>query len=395
MNQNTKEKRWIFNVLVIAGIFVGVFTAVEMRSSFHGEEYLSNKVLKLYDEGKYQEAVDAYEKIEWKGPKDHSRHFANIIIPVAVSYSEIGQAEKGRALLDLEIDDFNHYFGAPISNLNPELDFWLSERMLLGDMPELVEMNSRVAGGHYSSFYRDNRISKQERDSILNYLLDKEDWVAVGALTFSEDGFRIWLFLHHIDALYSLYNEASFNSYFDQRNFVFKDLIKEPTEPLYALEKGDAWLLVQKGDIPLATRLDSAEWNYKYAAAVNPSLADEVALRMKYVDKIKADIALDPASVAEISDGFSRNFSYHAGRQRSDYDNPIVNSVGIAFARDYKRYPENSMPAYIGKVTSKEYQGNIIAINDSALMFDIRPGKAYDVREVDGKSIVWYSERYE
>ena len=369
--------------ILIAAIIVVVASACAagfMTYKYYtGEEYLYSKICKAFDEGKWQEVVDTYPKVEWDDMYCNLKR-SEALARVAESYYHLGEYANGREAVD---DALNMGSQARIKVVNP----WMAEHQLYGDMAEIIPTDLPAAARHFA------RCDKNDVYRAMAIFFDKQDWEAINFMRYANEGYHLLALLHSPG--------VSEHKADLRRDLIYNELLECELAPEFAIEYGDA-ALIDFSSMPLSERLEKAENGYRLALANYPYKKAEIETRLKYVDMLRNDMKTDPGKVkGDESEHLwlLENYAFHIGR-RSDCNLwhyspgnlPEDNSVGIIGSFEGS---ENRRNVYIGRIKmtwNVDTYRPLIA--DTCLMFEIEPYRGiYNVREIDGKTINWRNQR--
>ena len=346
---------------------------------YTGEDYLYSKICQDFDEGKCQEVVDTYPKVEWDD-KFCSLNRAEALARVAESYYHLGQYAKGREAVEEVLGMGSE---AKLRVIEP----WMAEHQLYGDMAEIIPTDLPAAARIFA------RRNKNDVYRAMAIFFDKQDWEAMNRMRYANEGYHQLALLHR--------PEFSEHSSDLRRDLIYNELLECELAPEFAIEYGDA-ALIDFSDMPLSERLDKAENAYRLALANYPYKKAEIETRLKYVDMLRNDMNTDPAKVKgdeREHPWLLENYAFHIGR-RSDCNLwhyspgnlPEDNSVGIIGSFEGS---ENRRNVYIGRI-KMTWNGDTYRplIADTCLMFEIEPYRGiYNVREIDGKTINWRNQQ--
>lgn len=372
-----KDPRLIAAIIVVVAIASAAgFMAFKY---YTGEDYLYSKICQDFDEGKWQEVVDTYPKVEWDD-KFCSLNRAEALARVAESYYHLGQYAKGREAVEEVLGMGSE---AKLRVIEP----WMAEHQLYGDMAEIIPTDLPAAARIFA------RRNKNDVYRAMAIFFDKQDWEAMNRMRYANEGYHQLALLHR--------PEFSEHSSDLRRDLIYNELLECELAPEFAIEYGDA-ALIDFSDMPLNERLDKAENAYRLALANYPYKKAEIETRLKYVDMLRNDMNTDPAKVKgdeREHPWLLENYAFHIGR-RSDCNLwhyspgnlPEDNSVGIIGSFEGS---ENRRNVYIGRI-KMTWNGDTYRplIADSCLMFEIEPYRGiYNVREIDGKTINWRNQQ--
>ena len=372
-----KDPKLIAAIIVVVAIACA--TGFMAYKHYTGEDYLYSKICQDFDEGKCQEVVDTYPKVEWDD-KFCSLNRAEALARVAESYYHLGQYAKGREAVEEVLGMGSE---AKLRVIEP----WMAEHQLYGDMAEIIPTDLPAAARIFA------RRNKNDVYRAMAIFFDKQDWEAMNRMRYANEGYHQLALLHR--------PEFSEHSSDLRRDLIYNELLECELAPEFAIEYGDA-ALIDFSDMPLSERLDKAENAYRLALANYPYKKAEIETRLKYVDMLRNDMNTDPAKVKgdeREHPWLLENYAFHIGR-RSDcnlwHDSPgnlpEDNSVGIIGSFEGC---ENRRNVYIGRI-KMTWNGDTYRplIADTCLMFEIEPYRGiYNVREIDGKTINWRNQQ--
>lgn len=372
-----KDPKLIAAIIVIVAIACA--TGFMAYKHYTGEDYLYSKICQDFDEGKWQEVVDTYPKVEWDD-KFCSLNRAEALACVAESYYHLGQYAKGREAVEEVLGMGSE---AKLRVIEP----WMAEHQLYGDMAEIIPTDLPAAARIFA------RRNKNDVYRAMAIFFDKQDWEAMNRMRYANEGYHQLALLHR--------PEFSEHSSDLRRDLIYNELLECELAPEFAIEYGDA-ALIDFSEMPLSERLDKAENAYRLALANYPYKKAEIETRLKYVDMLRSDMNTDPAKVKgdeREHPWLLENYAFHIGR-RSDCNLwhyspgnlPEDNSVGIIGSFEGS---ENRRNVYIGRI-KMTWNGDTYRplIADSCLMFEIEPYRGiYNVREIDGKTINWRNQQ--
>lgn len=372
-----KDPRLIAAIIVVVAIACA--TGFMAYKHYTGEDYLYSKICQDFDEGKCQEVVDTYPKVEWDD-KFCSLNRAEALARVAESYYHLGQYAKGREAVEEVLGMGSE---AKLRVIEP----WMAEHQLYGDMAEIIPTDLPAAARIFA------RRNKNDVYRAMAIFFDKQDWEAMNRMRYANEGYHQLALLHR--------PEFSEHSSDLRRDLIYNELLECELAPEFAIEYGDA-ALIDFSDMPLSERLDKAENAYRLALANYPYKKAEIETRLKYVDMLRNDMNTDPAKVKgdeREHPWLLENYAFHIGR-RSDCNLwhyspgnlPEDNSVGIIGSFEGC---ENRRNVYIGRI-KMTWNGDTYRplIADTCLMFEIEPYRGiYNVREIDGKTINWRNQQ--
>ena len=372
-----KDPKLIAAIIVVVAIACA--TGFMAYKHYTGEDYLYSKICQDFDEGKCQEVVDTYPKVEWDD-KFCSLNRAEALARVAESYYHLGQYAKGREAVEEVLGMGSE---AKLRVIEP----WMAEHQLYGDMAEIIPTDLPAAARVFA------RRNKNDVYRAMAIFFDKQDWEAMNRMRYANEGYHQLALLHR--------PEFSEHSSDLRRDLIYNELLECELAPEFAIEYGDA-ALIDFSDMPLSERLDKAENAYRLALANYPYKKAEIETRLKYVDMLRNDMNTDPAKVKgdeREHPWLLENYAFHIGR-RSDCNLwhyspgnlPEDNSVGIIGSFEGC---ENRRNVYIGRI-KMTWNGDTYRplIADTCLMFEIEPYRGiYNVREIDGKTINWRNQQ--
>ena len=372
-----KDPKLIAAIIVVVAIACA--TGFMAYKHYTGEDYLYSKICQDFDEGKCQEVVDTYPKVEWDD-KFWSLNRAEALARVAESYYHLGQYAKGREAVEEVLGMGSE---AKLRVIEP----WMAEHQLYGDMAEIIPTDLPAAARIFA------RRNKNDVYRAMAIFFDKQDWEAMNRMRYANEGYHQLALLHR--------PEFSEHSSDLRRDLIYNELLECELAPEFAIEYGDA-ALIDFSDMPLSERLDKAENAYRLALANYPYKKAEIETRLKYVDMLRNDMNTDPAKVKgdeREHPWLLENYAFHIGR-RSDCNLwhyspgnlPEDNSVGIIGSFEGC---ENRRNVYIGRI-KMTWNGDTYRplIADTCLMFEIEPYRGiYNVREIDGKTINWRNQQ--
>ncbi|MEZ3577755.1 MAG: hypothetical protein K1W01_09710 [Muribaculaceae bacterium] len=372
-----KDPKLIAAIIVVVAIACA--TGFMAYKHYTGEDYLYSKICQDFDEGKCQEVVDTYPKVEWDD-KFCSLNRAEALARVAESYYHLGQYAKGREAVEEVLGMGSE---AKLRVIEP----WMAEHQLYGDMAEIIPTDLPAAARIFA------RRNKNDVYRAMAIFFDKQDWEAMNRMRYANEGYHQLALLHR--------PEFSEHSSDLRRDLIYNELLECELAPEFAIEYGDA-ALIDFSDMPLSERLDKAENAYRLALANYPYKKAEIETRLKYVDMLRNDMNTDPAKVKgdeREHPWLLENYAFHIGR-RSDCNLwhyspgnlPEDNSVGIIGSFEGC---ENRRNVYIGRI-KMTWNGDTYRplIADTCLMFEIEPYRGiYNVREIDGKTINWRNQQ--
>lgn len=372
-----KDPKLIAAIIVVVAIACA--TGFMAYKHYTGEDYLYSKICQDFDEGKCQEVVDTYPKVEWDD-KFCSLNHAEALARVAESYYHLGQYAKGREAVEEVLGMGSE---AKLRVIEP----WMAEHQLYGDMAEIIPTDLPAAARIFA------RRNKNDVYRAMAIFFDKQDWEAMNRMRYANEGYHQLALLHR--------PEFSEHSSDLRRDLIYNELLECELAPEFAIEYGDA-ALIDFSDMPLSERLDKAENAYRLALANYPYKKAEIETRLKYVDMLRNDMNTDPAKVKgdeREHPWLLENYAFHIGR-RSDCNLwhyspgnlPEDNSVGIIGSFEGC---ENRRNVYIGRI-KMTWNGDTYRplIADTCLMFEIEPYRGiYNVREIDGKTINWRNQQ--
>lgn len=372
-----KDPKLIAAIIVVVAIACA--TGFMAYRHYTGEDYLYSKICQDFDEGKCQEVVDTYPKVEWDD-KFCSLNRAEALARVAESYYHLGQYAKGREAVEEVLGMGSE---AKLRVIEP----WMAEHQLYGDMAEIIPTDLPAAARIFA------RRNKNDVYRAMAIFFDKQDWEAMNRMRYANEGYHQLALLHR--------PEFSEHSSDLRRDLIYNELLECELAPEFAIEYGDA-ALIDFSDMPLSERLDKAENAYRLALANYPYKKAEIETRLKYVDMLRNDMNTDPAKVKgdeREHPWLLENYAFHIGR-RSDCNLwhyspgnlPEDNSVGIIGSFEGC---ENRRNVYIGRI-KMTWNGDTYRplIADTCLMFEIEPYRGiYNVREIDGKTINWRNQQ--
>lgn len=372
-----KDPRLIAAIIVVVAIACAAgFMAYKY---YTGEDYLYSKICQDFDEGKWQEVVDTYPKVEWDD-KFCSLNRAEALTRVAESYYHLGQYAKGREAVEEVLGMGSE---AKLRVIEP----WMAEHQLYGDMAAIIPLDLPAAATLFA------HRNKNDVYRAMAIFFDKQDWEAMNRMRYANEGYHQLALLHR--------PEFSEHSSDLRRDLIYNELLECELAPEFAIEYGDA-ALIDFSAMPLSERLDKAENAYRLAMTNYPYKKAEIETRLKYVDMLRNDMNTDPAKVKgdeREHPWLLENYAFHIGR-RSDCNLwhyspgnlPEDNSVGIIGSFEGS---ENRRNIYIGRI-KMTWNGDTYRplIADSCLMFEIEPYRGiYNVREIDGKTINWRNQQ--
>ena len=372
-----KDPKLIAAIIVVVAIACA--TGFMAYKHYTGEDYLYSKICQDFDEGKCQEVVDTYPKVEWDD-KFCSLNRAEALARVAESYYHLGQYAKGREAVEEVLGMGSE---AKLRVIEP----WMAEHQLYGDMAEIIPTDLPAAARIFA------RRNKNDVYRAMAIFFDKQDWEAMNRMRYANEGYHQLALLHR--------PEFSEHSSDLRRDLIYNELLECELAPEFAIEYGDA-ALIDFSDMPLSERLDKAENAYRLALANYPYKKAEIETRLKYVDMLRNDMNTDPAKVKgdeREHPWLLENYAFHIGR-RSDCNLwhyspgnlPEDNSVGIIGSFEGC---ENRRNVYIGRI-KMTWNGDTYRplIADTCLMFEIEPYRGiYNVRGIDGKTINWRNQQ--
>ena len=372
-----KDPKLIAAIIVVVAIACA--TGFMAYKHYTGEDYLYSKICQDFDEGKCQEVVDTYPKVEWDD-KFCSLNRAEALARVAESYYHLGQYAKGREAVEEVLGMGSE---AKLRVIEP----WMAEHQLYGDMAEIIPTDLPAAARIFA------RRNKNDVYRAMAIFFDKQDWEAMNRMRYANEGYHQLALLHR--------PEFSEHPSDLRRDLIYNELLECELAPEFAIEYGDA-ALIDFSDMPLSERLDKAENAYRLALANYPYKKAEIETRLKYVDMLRNDMNTDPAKVKgdeREHPWLLENYAFHIGR-RSDCNLwhyspgnlPEDNSVGIIGSFEGC---ENRRNVYIGRI-KMTWNGDTYRplIADTCLMFEIEPYRGiYNVREIDGKTINWRNQQ--
>jgi len=171
---------------------------------YTGEEYLYGKICQDFDEGKWQEVVDTYPKVEWDD-KFCSLNRAEALARVAESYYHLGQYAKGREAVD---DALHMGSQAQLKVVEP----WMAEHQLYGDMAQIIPTDLPAAARIFA------RRDKNDVYRAMAIFFDKQDWEAMNRMRYANEGYHQLALLHR--------SEFSEHSSDLRRDLIYNELLK-------------------------------------------------------------------------------------------------------------------------------------------------------------------------